>query len=195
MASMAFLFFSNALIAQSFSDFAPTAYGEFMAFYTYRHGKAEIYKMRSDGSDQTRLTFNQQSQNFEPAWSPDGSKIVFHKVSGRAVHIWVMDSDGSNQRKVTEGEGANYNPAISPDNASIVFVSNRDGQRLRELYKISITGDNLERLTQDYGRNDAPRWTIDGRRIVFESGHDGNHHLYIMNNDGSNIKQLTYLKG
>jgi Tol biopolymer transport system component len=50
----------------------------------------------------------------EPAWSPDGRSIAYQ----RAGDIWVMNSDGTNQKKLTTGGGS---PDWSPDGTKILF--------------------------------------------------------------------------
>ena len=51
--------------------------------------------MRQDGSNQTRLT-NNAASDFEPAWSPDGSKIAFNSTRDVNNEIYVMDANGAN---------------------------------------------------------------------------------------------------
>jgi len=52
--------------------------------------------------------------NSEPTWSPDGSKIAFVRKDG----IYVMNADGSGQRRLTDAGGG---PAWSPDGSKIAF--------------------------------------------------------------------------
>ena len=47
-----------------------------IAFTSNRDGNMEIYLMNADGSDQQNLT-NHPAEDMDPAWSPDGSQIVF----------------------------------------------------------------------------------------------------------------------
>ena len=52
-------------------------FGAKLYFIPARDGNTEIYTMDSEGSNQTRLTFNEASDTY-PVWSPDGRQIVFH---------------------------------------------------------------------------------------------------------------------
>ena len=59
-----------------------------------------IYRMNIDGSGVVNLTNGQQGVlNFNPDWSLDGSKIIYvHRPSGSGDELWIMNSDGSDQR-------------------------------------------------------------------------------------------------
>jgi hypothetical protein len=88
----------------------------------------DIYVMNADGSNAIRLT-NDPNSDFNPAWSPDGSRIAF--VSNRVNYgIYVMNVDGTNQTWLANGN----NPAWSPDGTKIMFdglnVMNADGSGL-----------------------------------------------------------------
>ena len=61
-----------------------------------------------------------------PAWSPDGSKIVFVRVGNK---LWLMNADGSGVTQLTDGRSRLSSPAWSPDGSKIVFVVDR-GPRL-----------------------------------------------------------------
>jgi TolB protein len=77
-------------------DWSPD--GQLLAFSTRADGSGpEVFTVRPDGTDLTRLT-NQPGPAFDPAFSPRGDRIVF-TVKGV---LKVMDSDGSNARKLLE---------------------------------------------------------------------------------------------
>ena len=72
-----------------------------IAFRAYVDGNADIYVINADGSNQTRLTDDQEFSTM-PRWSPDGSKIAFvSNRLGQITAIYVMDADGSNQTLLT----------------------------------------------------------------------------------------------
>ncbi len=57
----------------------PGANGK-IAFWTFRDGNAEVYSMNADGTAQTNLT-NNAAADYNPAWSPDGTKIAFRPTA------------------------------------------------------------------------------------------------------------------
>lgn len=65
-------------------------------------GCAEVYTVRPDGSDLVRLTTN-TAQDRYATWSPDGSHIAFtsDREEPGKFSIWVMNSDGTDQRRIT----------------------------------------------------------------------------------------------
>ena len=62
--------------------------------------------MNADGSGQTQIT-NNSTLDGTPTWSPDGSKIVFHRIIGGLNQVFVMNPDGSGQTQLTTPPGHN----------------------------------------------------------------------------------------
>jgi Tol biopolymer transport system component len=65
--------------------------------------------MNADGSNQTRLTYNNASDSF-PTWSPDGTRIAFGSDRDGNDEIYIMNADGSNQIRLTYNSAADYYP-------------------------------------------------------------------------------------
>lgn len=76
-------------------------------------------------------------------------------------------------------------PSISPDGSQIVFSWRGD------LWKMSATGGPAIRLTTHPGDDLNSAWTPDGKRIAFESNRNGFQNIYLMNADGTDIRQVT----
>ncbi|MFC1694264.1 SUMF1/EgtB/PvdO family nonheme iron enzyme, partial [Candidatus Latescibacterota bacterium] len=158
-----------------------------IAFSSYRDGNYEIYLMDTDGSNQTRLTFNSAYDSY-PSWSPDGSQITFSSYRDGNYEIYVMNADGSNQTRLTYNSGYDWAPAWSPDGSQIAF-SYLDGYN--EIYVMTADGSNQTRLTNNSVNDYKPTWSPDGSHIAFQSDRDGNYEIYVMNADGSNQTRLT----
>ncbi len=122
--------------------------GRRIAFASDRSGPWRIYVIGADGSDEATLTegggnFLLQPA-FRPAWSPDGSRIVFVDVPG---NIFVSNADGTDPTQLTFGTAIDTYPAWSPDGTRIVFTRMITGTTSRELYVMNADGSGLTQLT------------------------------------------------
>jgi Tol biopolymer transport system component len=150
--------------------------------------------MNADGTGQNRLTRVTTGDACGPVWSHDGKKIAFYAFSmphpSRNPAIWVMDSDGTNQKRLTEH---GLSPTWSPDNRRIAFASNRAGKF--QIFAMNSDGTNVRRLTEDKGEDSSPAWAPDGASIVFVSDRESEHTaLFLMGADGSDQHRLVFSK-
>lgn len=66
-------------------------------------------------------------QDIRPRFSPDGRRIVFVSNRDGNYEIYVMDADGTGQRRVTEQPERDDYPAWHPDGTHLLLVAERDG--------------------------------------------------------------------
>ena len=156
-----------------------------IVFYSKRDGNPEIYTMDSDGTSQTRLTFNGAGDGW-PTWSPNGQQIAFMSQRDGNWEVYVMDADGNNQRNLTHHPAFDVHPHWHPDGKRIAFMR---GEDIGRLYTMDLNGDNLQLVTEADFIN-SPKWSPDGKRIAFEAtfehenGIEGG--IYVANANGTN---------
>lgn len=126
-------------------------------------------------------------------WSTDGGTIAYEDLSGG---LWVCDTNGANKRQLLEGKGLYSSPTFSPNGAKIAFDLRQDVQKDYEIYVINIDGSGLKKLVT--GR--CPAWSPNGSKISFMkfsywgNYDEGNGQLWIMDSDGTNQQQLTFVR-
>ncbi len=140
-------------------------------------------------SNAVQLTADVKADSAFPAWSPDGTQIAFQsKREGGNFQVFIMDTNGNNKRRLSNGKGYAGQPAWSPDGKSIAFLAGDkpDAGSPKELYLIPAEGDAPKKITSLGKDLRRPQWSPDGKHIVYlESQGDRNSSIYSMNPDGS----------
>ncbi|HEX8391502.1 MAG TPA: hypothetical protein VF665_04010 [Longimicrobium sp.] len=142
-----------------------------------------------DGNGRARSLGPVSARVRSPAWSPDGSWIVFESDTASFRDLYRMRRDGSGLQRLTDNPQGNYDPAVSPDGEWIAFVSSRDGDA--EIYRMRMDGSGVQRLTAFHTDDWAPRWSPDGRRIAFISNRGGRDRVYLVGADGVGFRALN----
>lgn len=159
-----------------------------IAFDSNRETNWEIFSMAPDGSNTVNLT-NNPGDDFDPAWSPDGSRMAF--VSNRVndsdsgQYIYVMNADGSDVRQLTFENWSDW-PDWSHDGNWITYTSNDD------IYVMKADGSGQSiNLTNSPEKDVQSTWAPDGNHIAWVSGDGQSSDIFVMNPDGSNVRQIT----
>ena len=152
-----------------------------------------ICVVNADGSGMVQLT-DDQGDDSDPAWSPDGSKLAFASRRDGMDDIFVVNTDGTGLRRITNDSFVEAEPTWSPDGREIAFTSFRDGQH--DIFVIYDDGTGRRQITNDELKEVELTWSPDGSQIAFRAYLDvrsrGNPaHIYTVNIDGSNLTQVT----
>lgn len=161
--------------------------------------KNNILLINADGTGQKMLFSDAVKGALAPVFSAQGDKIAFgfgqffQNVSGAAIaDIAVINSDGTNLKILTKGDGNNGFPSWSPDGKQIVFrAANKDKKGLFILD--STTG--ATRILTDNSHDNFPSWSPAGDLIAFTSFRDGDYEIYTIKPDGTQLKRLTNTPG
>lgn len=167
-----------------------------IAFQSSRDGNEEIYVMRADGTNQTRLTTDPPTnprRDIHPAFSADGKQLTFTirniPTTSSSDEIYVMNSDGTRQTPLTASNS--FQSVFSHDGTKIAFVSFRDGNN-SALYVMDSDGSNPIRLTNTAANETRPVFSPDGKTIAFSRLVSGaGREIYLINLDDGVETRLT----
>lgn len=82
-------------------------------------------------------------------------------------------------------EGTWMNVDVSPDGKTIAF------DLLGDIYTMPITGGEAKAIASGMAFEMQPRWSPDGTQIIFTSDREGGDNIFVMDADGSDIRQIT----
>jgi Tol biopolymer transport system component len=156
-----------------------------------------------------QLTFG--GQNAEAYFSYDGTQLIFQSTRDnlQCDAIFRMNSDGSDVRQVSSGQGVTTCAFIAPDDRSIIYASTHLQHQqcppkpdyskgyvwplhaAYDIFKAGPEGENPQRLTDSPSYDAEAVFSPKGDRIVFTSLRSGDLELYLMKPDGSEVEQLT----
>lgn len=147
------------VIADSFANsldgtWSPDRTRMLFASDRFGSGNFDIFVADADGRNPVRLSTDPAADH-QPAWTPDGKRIVF--VSGRSGsrQLYVMNVDGSEARPLTAIPGGVDQPAVAPDGNSVAFAGYpgaRDGQS--DIYTVALDGGQPVRVTSTADRRE-----------------------------------------
>lgn len=112
--------------------------------------------MNADGSSQTNLT-DHSGIDYDPCWSPDGTKIVFTTERDGNNEIYLMDLNGTILKRLMQNSYHDAFTLWSPDETTIVFESDRSSKpNIREMN--ATDGSSATRLTVNEAFNRFVCW-------------------------------------
>lgn len=177
-------------LAVEYRSMALSPDGRTIAFETSREGCPGIWAMNVDGSAVRKLSIGDYTTtrcNFYPVWSPDGNHITFTTSREGNFSLYVMKADGTDPRNVAKSleNGTSYlwPTGWAPDrrvvlrNGSQGYIVNPDGTNLGLLF--GRTGDH------------SAEWSPDGAKVAFIRITASGSSLFVMNADGTDVRQLT----
>jgi Tol biopolymer transport system component len=137
---------------------------------------------------------------YSPAWSPDGRWIayagetLYSDVDRNFRGIYVLPADGGHERALTRTGWDDLAPAWSPDGSKIAFV--RDLWTKAFVVVVEVETGASRRLAPALGVTpdsfpQPPSWSPDGRRIAFTGASDRSSDIFVVNADGTGLRNLT----
>lgn len=154
-------------------------------------------------------------QNAESYWSPDGKSLVFQSTRDGAScdQIYVMDADGGNVRRISNGKGATTCGYFLPDGKHVLYASTHGKDAAcpprpdrskgymwaipssYDIYVADLDGKIVRTITEATGYDAEATVNWKNKKIVYTSRSSGDLDLWSMNIDGSSKKRLTSSEG
>jgi TolB protein len=153
--------------------------------------EAQIYAANLNGTNFRRIGVAKAIQ-VEPKVNPkNGSQIAF--VQGpKNQQVFLMNTEGANVERLTNGEGEASNPAWHPDGQHLLFAWTRGYATGNfNVFLMDATTREYDQLTSNAGRNENPNWAPDGRHLVFVSNRTGKRQIWTMLANGAQLNRLT----
>jgi dipeptidyl aminopeptidase/acylaminoacyl peptidase len=168
--------------------------------------RQHVFVVDLDDAAGARQLTNGDCENDEPAWSPDGKRIVFTSMRGdrwdvdfvQALYELEVDSERTEPRRLTKEDESATAASFSTDGALIAYIHTpEDGTypHHSQIAVMSADGSDRRLLTSSLDRQCAPfplaREPVwDGDRVAFGIEDSGNVHLYTAAADGSGEPEL-----
>src|SRR5579883_965124 len=165
-------------------------------------GQTGLFIASSDGSGEHPL-LSSQANDYDPAWAPDVSSIVFTSERDGSADLYRAKPDGSGLERLTDDPAYDDQAAFSPDGKQIVFVTTRSGGHA-VLWTLDLATHRAKALTSGAGGDFRPSWSPDGKWIAFSSVRGSafpfSHgrwerlelsEIYVIHPDGSGMKKVT----
>ncbi|MGL4649957.1 MAG: TolB family protein, partial [Caldilineaceae bacterium] len=127
-------------------------------------------------------TLRPLTNGFDPAISPDGTQVAFVRDGGEAG-LYLINSDGSNERRIFDERGSLSSPKWSPDGTAIVFARNDE---YIECYQVGPR----ECLVESAALERVPSAMLDTLPFVKEYQYS----LSVVDINGNNFHDLPALK-
>ena len=148
------------------SGLSPRLGPDYLLYIASAGGREGIWKL-ANGASRELWSSAHSTVVGGPSIAPDGRQIAFAVADGERTSLFVMDSNGTHARVVTDSLALRGNPAWAPDGQSIVFAVVQDGEP--RLTKIPLDGGAPRVLVSEYSLD--PTWSPDGQFLLY-SGPD-----------------------
>jgi Tol biopolymer transport system component len=129
------------------------------------------------------------SRDRQPAFAPDGSRVVFSSNRSGNLDLWILERKSGALRQLTDDPAQDWDPAFTPDGKQVLWSSDRSGHL--EIWIAAADGGGARQLTRDGVDAENPTATRDGRYVVYTSGHPQRIGLWRIRPDGTDDQPLV----
>ena len=140
--------------------------------------KSDLWLFDLATSTLTRLTTTGRTRN--PAWSPDGRRILYTSTHGGRAALWWQPADGSGSSTLAAEPRYNqWNLDISPDGHTAIFNSLYNGTFNLRSFSLDAAHEERELAASPTATENWGRFSADGRSIAYSSDETGRYEVYV----------------
>ena len=165
--------------------------GSQIAFESDRSGTTGLYVVRADGAGTRNLVADVGQSSGPPVWSADGRHLRYATAAAGVGQLYEVDVRSGNRRLVATVPGRG--PTLSPDRRHLLFMAGPYASTT--LMVAGLDGAHVHPVSEGARTAWMPQWSPDGRRIAFtgRSGATDELKIFVVNADGSHLRQVTHL--
>ena len=159
----------------------------------------DIWTITPGGDDPVAVT-RDAAADWSPVWSRDGTYLYFASDRGGSMNLWRVSMEQESGRPTGEPEAITTpapflgHPSVSADGTRIAYSSLLFTQNIQKITldptTATVTGEPTW-ITSGSRQWSSPDVTRDGQRLVFYSRVQPEGNLYVMDADGTGLRQLT----
>jgi len=164
--------------------------GKKICYYSDEAVNTDVYIMNSDGTGKIRLVKN-DAENSGSIWSADNTNIIYRSDEEGNFDIFSIGSNGNNKIKLSDDEYFEESLSLSPDGTKVLYSSGQLDSTAFEVFVLDLNTLKTSQLTENMSYGRMPLWAEGGKKIVFNSDKEGYSEIFLMNIDGSAVKNLT----
>lgn len=126
----------------------------------------DLYVMPVTGGVPRALTHD-AAFDAEPAWSPDGSKLVYSSdKAGGLLQLWLHDMKTGQERQLTHIATQPISPAFSPDGKRVAYLDVDGMWRRAGIATVEVETGTVRQIHASIFAPGAPTWSPDGKRVA-----------------------------
>ncbi|HEY3449205.1 MAG TPA: Tol-Pal system beta propeller repeat protein TolB [Myxococcales bacterium] len=168
----------------------PGAFQTRLAFVRKVKSIKQVFVSDWDGQNARQITLS--SLNLLPAWSADGTRLIYTGYGSGTPDLWSFDFRTTKASLIFHRSSALVTGGCySQDGRRIAFAMSEDDGN-SHLWLADANGENAKRLTDGFGINSSPTFSPDGKQLAFVSNRAGTPQIYVMPAEGGPAKRLTF---
>ena len=135
-----------------------------------------------------RLLTQGASSDRQPAYSPDGKRVLFSSNRSGNLDLWLLDLENGALRQLTDDAAQDWDPGFAPDGRHIVWSCDRAGHL--EAWMANADGSGARQVSKDGVDAENPVVTRDGAWIYYWSGNPSKLGIWKIHPDGTGAVHL-----